>query len=380
MREMRKKYRIALMTRKKKAHDSTGAKSGRSFAHFFLIATLTFIPLLGGTLLLTNYVVAKEVLPTPPTTVRCVNERAQDFQCRKKHFETTTRVLGPKAALENLKVLYARDPYIVSQCHQLIHSIGNVAAEMYGGNIGEAFTYGDGFCWSGYYHGVVEQALKQFNPDTIATKADSFCADIPGKTQYSFDYFNCVHGLGHGFMAVTKNELFDSLDLCENLSGGWEKESCYGGVYMENVMVDNRTHFSKYLKPDDLMYPCNAVDVPYKAQCYLMQTSYALTKNGRSFANLFELCAGIEEPYRDICAQSIGRDASGQSVSDPQQTHAWCREAKDLRQQEHCIIGAAKDFVSYFHSDKQAYTLCAKETGTVKATCENTVKSYYSIF
>lgn len=356
------------------------AHAPRSFSHFWLMATLAFVPLLGGTLFFTNYVAAKEDLTPPLEVVHCVDRRAHDFQCRKKHFESITLGLGPKVALENLKTLYARDSFVVSQCHQLIHSIGNVSAEMHGGDIGKAFTLGDGFCWSGYYHGVVEQALKQFNSESVAAKADTFCAEIIGKNQYSFDYFNCVHGLGHGFMAVTKNELFESLDLCENLTGGWEKESCYGGVYMENVMVDNRTHFSKYLKPDDLMYPCNAVDVPYKSQCYLMQTSYALTKNGRSFANLFELCASVEEPYRDICAQSIGRDASGQSVSDPQQTHDWCALALDTRQQEHCIIGAAKDFVSYFHSDTQAYGLCAKEEGAIKTTCESTVKNYYMTF
>ncbi len=355
-------------------------KASRSFSHFLLMATLAFIPLLGTTLFLTHYVLAQEVVPPPPPFERCVNEKVQDFQCRKKHFETVTRELGPEIALANLKVHYEKDPFVVSQCHQLIHSVGNVAAEMYGGDIGKAFTYGDGLCWSGYYHGVVEQALKQFNSETIAAKGDSFCANINGKAEYSFDYFNCVHGLGHGYMAVTKNELFESLDLCETLTGDWEKQSCYGGVYMENVMVDNRTHFSKYLKPDDLMYPCTAVAEKYKGQCYLMQTSYALTKNGRSFANLFELCAGVEEAYRDTCVESIGRDASGQSVSDPKQTHEWCALALNLRQQEHCIIGAAKDFVSYFHSDKEAYTLCAKEQGVVKTTCENTVKTYYTIF
>ena len=351
-------------------------EKARPFSRFLLIASLTFIFLLGGTLFAMDRIITKEAPPDTKPVAHCVNRLANDFQCRKKHFEDVARGLGPKAALADLKTLYAKDPFVLSQCHQLVHSIGNVSAELYG-DIGKAFQYGDGFCWSGYYHGVVEQSLKQFNPDTILTKIDSFCADIPGKKQYSFGYFNCVHGLGHGFMAVTKNELFQSLDLCEKLTGGWEKESCYGGVYMENVMTDNRTHFSKYLKPDDLMYPCDAVATRYKGQCYLMQTSYALTKNGRSFANLFELCGNIEENYRDICAESIGRDASGQSISDPEQTHAWCALAKDPHQQEHCIIGAAKDFVSYFHSDRQAHDLCAKEEGSIKQTCENTVKSYY---
>lgn len=349
--------------------------------HFILTLALLLIPIIGGILLFTKNGAAKETTPAPIKITHCVGNDAFDFQCYKKHFAAITEVSGPKVATDALKNLYAHNSYVVSQCHQLVHVIGNTAAERYG-DIGEAFRYGDSFCWSGYYHGVVEQALKQFNPTTVAAKTNEFCARIPGKETYSFDYFNCVHGLGHGFMTITKIELFDALNLCDNLTGNWEKESCYGGVYMENVMADNsiRNHSTKYLKADDLLYPCNAVEEHYKGQCYLMQTSYALTKNGRDFANLFDLCARAESNYRNICVQSIGRDASGQSVSNADQTHAWCALGHDQNQKENCIIGAAKDFVSYFHSDTQAYKLCELEKGTLRTVCEGTVASYYHSF
>jgi hypothetical protein len=278
--------------------------------------------------------------------------------------------------MEDLKSAYGTHPDVVSNCHQLSHVIGNTAATLNGGNIAKAFLLGDSFCWSGYYHGVVERAITELGEETFVNNADTLCAVIPGKERYSFDYYNCVHGLGHGLMGVEENELFTVLPLCDKLSGEWEKKSCYGGVFMENIMVDNRNHFTKYLKKDDLMYPCNAVDKKYKEQCYLMQTSYALSQTNYDFKNAFSLCAGVEEEFRDTCAQSIGRDASGSSVSDVHRTIASCALAGDDRQEKNCIIGAVKDFISYFHSDAEAIALCSALPERFQKDCHDTRISY----
>lgn len=337
-------------------------------------------------LLLTVFVVTHEIntrieksLPLIDTaTLHCSGGLVRDFQCFRKHFEAITRNYGPAVAFADLKELYANDPYVVSQCHQFAHVIGNTAGELYP-DIGTAFRYGDSLCWSGYYHGVVERAAKRFSKETIKAHTNDFCAEIPGKDQYMFDYFNCVHGLGHGFMALTKNELFDSLHLCDNLEGWWEKESCYGGVFMENVMADTRNHQTKYLKPENLLYPCDAVEDAYKHQCYLMITSYALTKNGHDFANLFTLCTRAEQEYQDICVQSIGRDASGQSVSQVEQTHAWCELAPNDRDKRNCIIGAVKDFISFYHGNTEVKKLCDMYPEDLAVTCRQTMVSYTQI-
>lgn len=319
--------------------------------------------------------VEKSIPLIATATLHCSGPLVQDFQCFRRHFEMITRAYGPAVAFADLKELYAHNAYIVSQCHQFTHVIGNTAGELYP-DIGTAFRYGDSICWSGYYHGVVERAAKRFTPDTIKASMNNLCAQIPGKDRYSFDYYNCVHGTGHGLMALTKNELFDSLHICDSLTGKWEQESCYGGVFMENVMADTRNHQTKYLKPEDLLYPCNAVEETYKGQCYLMQTSYALTKNGHDFANLFALCARAETNYQDICVQSIGRDASGQSVSKVEQTHAWCALAPNDRDERNCIIGAVKDFISFYHGNTEVKKLCDMYPEDLAVTCRQTIVSY----
>src|SRR5437867_2527136 len=105
----------------------------------------------------------------------------------------------------------------------------------------------------------MERAVSLMGIEKAEKSLNNFCTQIPGKDHYSFDYYNCVHGLGHGIMSITRNELFDSLKICDNLTGSWERQSCWGGAFMENVMADNRNHTTKYLKLDDLLYPCNAV-------------------------------------------------------------------------------------------------------------------------
>src|SRR5205085_119777 len=109
------------------------------------------------------------------------------------------------------------------------------------------------------------------------------------------------------FMAIDGYELPNALKSCDLITDSWEETSCYGGVFMENIMVAARENGnSKYLKKDDLVYPCNFVEQPYMQQCYLMQTSYMLQQNGYNFAETFQLCSKAEANFVSTCYQSIG--------------------------------------------------------------------------
>jgi len=300
------------------------------------------------------------------------------FACYESYYNSLVKKKSVKAAFTDLRNKY-EDQYIKSQCHQLIHVIGRAAAKKYP-NAGEAFSNGDSFCWSGYYHGVMEGIVSKTDINKLAEEINSICDSVSGKEKYSFDYYNCVHGIGHGIMYIKDNEVPLSLEACNNLKGHWEQSSCWGGVFMENIIANNKNHFTKYLKPDDPLYPCNAVEEKYRKTCYLMQTSYMLQVTGRDFLKVFELCGQVGEQYTDACYQSLGRDASGQSVSDIRQTKNSCLLGKDFRQQSNCIIGAVKDFISYFHSDVEAGELCAALPTELQQVCFDTAKSYYISF
>jgi hypothetical protein len=306
------------------------------------------------------------------------------YSCYKKQLTDITKKQSPEAAMSLIKKEYETSSYVKSQCHQLTHIIGRAAYDKYN-TVAETYAHGDQFCWSGYYHGAMEQVALKNGYDYIVKNVNSICKPVADKGEYSFYHYNCVHGLGHGLMFVKDGDLFASLNACDPITNTWERTSCYGGVFMQNIMNEQTPDSdiktgSKYLKEDQPMYPCTAVDHQYKDQCYLMQTSYALQTVGYDFGQVFGMCDQVEAEFRDTCYTSLGRDASGNSISDVDRTRTTCLLGKTEEAQKYCVHGAAMDFVSYFHSDQQANQLCNSLPNNLKTDCLNVVKNYYASF
>ncbi|MBI2610368.1 hypothetical protein HYW60_00315 [Candidatus Kaiserbacteria bacterium] len=314
------------------------------------------------------------------STEICIPADSQNFECYEKHYILLVKEKGIAAAFNDLKARYPKNSYIVAQCHPLTHVIGRESALKFE-NVSDAYAEGDSFCWSGYYHGVLETFLSEVGRENLVAEINNICAGIEGKKRYSFDYYNCVHGLGHGLMAITETELFQSLDYCDLLRGDWEQRSCASGVFMENVIVDNLNHFTKYLKPEEPLYPCTASPEKHKETCYLMQTSYILKMNNGDFADTFAWCRKVEGAYRATCFQSLGRDASGRTSSDVAASKRLCLLGADHFERSNCVVGAVKDFISYFHSDREAEQFCAAlEEPELIEICRSTKISYYAQF
>jgi hypothetical protein len=315
-----------------------------------------------------------------PDIAEC-KKTQREFACYEAFYEAKIQASSAVDTLAEMQERAKSDPYVLSQCHQLTHVVGREAFIKYG-TLASAFTKGDSYCWSGYYHGVTEKAIATMGADRIRNETNTVCAELAQAQKYSFDHYNCVHGLGHGMMTVDNFDLFKSLTSCDLITDGWERESCYGGVYMENVMVAVRGDgSSKYLKPDDLMYPCNAVDTTYKQQCYLMQTSYALQQTGYNFATVAGLCQQLKDAnFIPTCYQSLGRDASGSASSEPIKTKANCDQTPDRTGLENCMLGAVRDFIAYFHSDVQAKEYCGLYDAGLNERCLQETASYYASF
>lgn len=322
---------------------------------------------------------AEPILTENQLSPICPGAESNKFECYENYLKNLVSKKGIGTAFAELKRLYELNLYVKSQAHPLAHIIGQAASDKFP-DVSEAYTQGDSFAWSGYYHGVLEGIIGKIGPENLPSQLKNICSDLASKNKYSFDHYNCVHGLGHGVMAHTDDELFKSLKLCDLLSDGWERTSCWSGAFMENIIIDNKNHFTNYLKPSDPLYPCNAADKQYKDTCYLMQTSYMLKITGGDFAKVFGLCEQVEAEYQPTCYQSLGRDASGRSVSNIESTKITCGLGKNFDQQKNCIIGAVKDFISYHHSDIQAKNLCAELTEELKPICMETTGNYYSVF
>jgi len=301
------------------------------------------------------------------------------FQCYQAYYQKLVDTYGVDVAFSDLKKRYTQDQYVVSSCHPLTHVIGREAVTLYP-TISEAYLHGDSFCWSGYYHGVLEAVVAKIGESNLPKEIDTICAEIPGKATYDFNYYNCVHGLGHGIMELKGDDIFSSLAMCDVLTGNWEQQSCYSGVFMENVISFGENGSAPGLKPDQPLYPCTAVDDQYKFQCYLGQTSFVLSQNGGDFKKTFDLCASVEGSYRAVCDQSLGRDAANYANHDGTTTKNTCSLTTDATDIDNCVIGAVKEFISYYHAIDQANAFCNLFSDPEKTSCLTTGKQYFTIF
>lgn len=288
------------------------------------------------------------------------------IECFSKHFDEVIKKQGAKEALAQLDDLQKNDQGVQSDCHPIIHAVGRSAFTRYG-SVDEATKYGTEICWSGYYHGVMEAYMSGFDDKALLAKMPDICHD--NGRPYSFDYYNCLHGLGHGVTIRFGDDIMKALPYCEQVHGDWEQQSCYSGAFMQNIVVDGTNHKSTNLRADDPVYPCNAVKEQMKQSCYLMVTSNVLKVNGYDYAAGFKTCDNVEAGYVTTCYQSMGRDISGAALLDPSRVIDNCNLGRADRRHD-CLIGAVKNAVFNDRGVARATDLCQAVEARFKTTCE----------
>ena len=208
-------------------------------------------------------------------------------------------------------------------CHPLAHEIGHLAFAKYH-SVTTAEGYARETCWSGYHHGLMESYISQFSDKQLRARMNGICKQDPSHP-YSLAYYNCWHGLGHGLTIRWQQDIFHALRFCNAIGHEWERESCYSGVFMQNIVANGSgMHRSVDLKPSDPIYPCDAVTEREKPSCYLMQTSYVLQVKGWKLPVAFRICDRVEARYVGTCYRSMGRDISGAALLDPRKVASQC--------------------------------------------------------
>ena len=288
-----------------------------------------------------------------------------NFTCLEQAFGNLAYEEGPKPALDEFDRRIAADPEIERNCHRIAHMMGAAALVRYEGRVGRAFAEGSASCWSGYYHGILERAFRDVEPDDLTATARSLCGDADVR-RTAFIAYQCVHGLGHGLMIYTGYDLPKSLETCDGLATAWDQTSCTGGVFMENLSSSYGIT-SKWLRDDDPLYPCTVVAERHKLYCYLMVTSRILPLEGWDYAKAAEWCRKAEDNWVATCFQSLGRDASGQTRGAVAEILAICDEGRNMARE--CVYGAARDLTSQDSGPVRAAGLCAKAAPAYRSYC-----------
>lgn len=300
--------------------------------------------------------------PFKPNTERL--EGCLDTECRRQAFGNIAYRDGPKAALELFRRKLSDDA-VNADCHRIAHTIGAASLQHYDGDVGKALAEGNAICASGYYHGLLEWKLAGVPKEEVASVARTVC-DRTKSTASSFVYYQCVHGLGHGLMLYTLYDLPAALRLCHKLVTNFDRVSCSGGVFMENQQSSYGIT-SPWLRKDDLLYPCGIVSRSDKTYCYLLVTSQILPRVGWDWKKTADWCRKSEQGFVNLCFQSYGRDASGNSLQDPVKTRDLCAKAGSGEQE--CIFGAVRDILNTDPSDLGAAKLCELARPSDRAHC-----------
>lgn len=284
------------------------------------------------------------------------------------------KLLGSKKVMD--KLISDSGGGSVVDCHQEAHRLGRVAFKLFGANV---FRQGSFDCHSGFIHGAMESFLQEKGTENIAKNIDNLCSIF--KT--SFGNFECLHGVGHGVMAYVNYDLLEAIKTCKHLSTSFEQSSCYGGVFMENVVTAqgngaSENHSTKWVS-NDPHFPCNAVpsDNNVQVQCYLMQTSRMLDIGGYNFDFVTENCLTAPKNMIDTCFQSEGRDAAGHSLRNPEKIITICSKVP-TQYYSNCITGALNVIIEFWADkmDDKPHKLCQLiQDGGAKNSCYSVLSS-----
>jgi mono/diheme cytochrome c family protein len=299
-----------------------------------------------------------------PDDTKISDCKPNDFHCYEQAFANISYKDGPKPALDQFDQDIKSPGPIERDCHRIAHAIGAGALSHFHGNIGQAFVAGRPSCTSGYYHGILERAFLGVPQSQLGAKARQFCSSSQVR-QSPFIAYQCVHGLGHGLMIYTGYDLPLSLHTCDKLQQG-DQLSCTGGVFMENYQSSYGI-VSRWLKPKDLIYPCNAVAERYKYYCYDLVTARILPKVNYNWKKAAGWCRKSEKNWVRICFQSMGRDASGYTRLDPVRILNICKAAGDMARE--CIYAAGEDMAYTDVSPRRAKVLCNTAPAATRDYC-----------
>jgi len=286
----------------------------------------------------------------------------QNADCLDQQFRAFLKDHTTEDALALLKSFEAADPQYRLSCHPVIHGLGRETFRKTG-TVHDSFAACDQTCHSGCYHGAMERFLRgessltdpsKHLTETELIKKTAGACDANQPTRFRFQ---CLHGLGHALVYFLDYNMEESLATCDVLPTSWDRSSCYGGAFMENVFAADSA--KRDLSPTDYHYPCSKLDDKYRPDCYVMQTT-RMSEMGLSTELLFEECRKAA-PYQHSCIQSLGRDLSNDArISDPRPSAERCELGQDAEEQHACIRGVIYALIDNTWDGSWAFPFCSR--------------------
>lgn len=236
---------------------------------------------------------------------------AEEYNNFKQKYAQILTEQDPRMALDQLRLDFQTSSKLLRSCHPIAHEIGHQAFIKYQ-DFGKSLQFQNEVCNSGFIHGVIESYFTSSN--NIFDSMNNACGSY---TTISFIGWECYHGIGHGLMFYTSNDLPKSLELCSTLTSTFASSTCTNGVFMENFNTDQKIHPSRFLKAADPFYPCQEQDTKFKQDCYTYAPTYFLSLHKNKYQEALKWCLGAENGYQHTCTTGVGSQAIKEKLITP---------------------------------------------------------------
>ena len=257
----------------------------------------------------------------------------------------------PRVALKYLDKSSQTNPALLRSCHSLVHEIGRATYVRYG-DFAKAMSYRNEECNSGFLHGVIEEALAK-SPDPLED-VKYICNSYGGETYLSWE---CYHGIGHGLMLVTENNLPRSITYCKEFQTHFMQDNCANGVYMENFNTDQKVHVSHYLDPRDPFVPCETQPSEFQRLCYVYAPAYFLSLYPNQYDKALTWCLAAKNGNKDACISGVGSQMMKEQLYNSSIVEGECDKTQfGLRGV--CIAGAATLLAYNYGRTDEAKAFC----------------------
>ena len=216
-----------------------------------------------------------EVITVSDKIQSCEGENKHSPQCWQDMVERTFKKAGLAAAYDLFVELYNAEPNFAKYCHDISHSLGKAAYDVYAQRKEFTLDAKASYCSFGFYHGLTEALV---GTDGDVGKARDFCAYVDEQlsSKRPGSKFACYHGVGHGWASYHEdnpeewNIVNSSLPFCEEFAETRDQLLlCSTGVFDTIAILYYNPAAGLKINKEDPLWLCRAQEKEiYKEACY----------------------------------------------------------------------------------------------------------------
>lgn len=288
-----------------------------------------------------------------------IESNPQVLQASFVDYQNYAYTYGVENAYKFLKSAYKNNE---TSAHDYAHVIGIVAFSQKG-------VLGLSVCDTSYnygcYHGFIETFIAKNGISKINLIEDA-CIDLGNVHAPS-----CLHGIGHGVMALESYNLNPALSDCLKLKNA-SQIYCWDGVFMERISASMQNkNEAKIINENNLNEPCDSLDQIYQKQCYRNQVSAWLNYFHQDSQKVGRQCGMLGSEYWQICSESLGNLITISSGQFDISYFTNSCQTNNNQVTNYCLVGVLAELMFEGKSPEIVYQICNYTTFDFKNNCFN---------